>query len=211
MLTIHHLGNSRSERIVWLAEELGLAYKLVRHERDPQTMRSPPSLWAVSPMGKSPVIEDSGITVAESGAVVEYLLARHGGDRLRPDAQSMAFPAYLHWLHAAESTLMTPVLMRLLTGMAQVDSPFFQSFIDGELETLFKYMDTTLGAQPWIAGTEFTAADIMVSYPLFMAGMMAAPPGKPQTGVENYPNLSAYIERLRARPAYQRAIGKCGG
>jgi glutathione S-transferase len=207
MLTIHHLGNSRSERIVWLAEELAIPYTIVRHERDPQTMRSPASLWAVSPLGKSPVIEDDGATVIESGAIVEYLLQRYGKGRLQPAAGSADWINYLHWIHAAESTLMTPILFNLLSTMMQVNNPQMSGFVVSELQTLLKYAESQLSAHDYIAGNEFSAADIMVSYTLSLARMV------PVSGLslDDYPAIGAYLERIQARPAHQRAQQVCAG
>jgi glutathione S-transferase len=211
MVKIHHLVYSRSDRIVWLAEELGLTYELVKHNRDPQTFRSPPSLWAVSPMGKAPVIQDGETTVCESGAVVEYILDHYGQGKLRPKAGTPEYVQYLHWMHAAESTLMTPVLMDFLSKMTQVDAPLFKGFIDGEYKTLFDYLDKTVSKHAYIAGPDFTAADIMVSYPLRMADTTAIPmPGLASAApFAEHPQITAYVDRLRARPAFQRAEQKC--
>ncbi|HSB96775.1 MAG TPA: glutathione S-transferase family protein [Spongiibacteraceae bacterium] len=202
MLTIHHLGNSRSERIIWLAEELAIPYTLVRHDRDPQTMRSPASLWAVSPLGKAPVIQDDGVTVSESGAVIEYLLQRYGNGRLQPSVGSAEWVNYLHWMHAAESTLMTPILFNLLSTMMQVSSPQMGGFVASELETLCKYISGQLSAHEYIAGNEFTAADIMVSYTLSLARMVPVP----NFSLDAYPAIGAYLDRIQARPAFQRAL-----
>lgn len=211
MLKVHHLVYSRSDRIVWLAEELGLAYELVKHHRDPQTFRAPPSLWAVSPMGKAPVIQDGDVTVCESGAVVEYLLDHYGKGSLRPKADTPEYVQYLHWMHAAESTLMTPVMMDMLSKMTQVDAPLFKGFLDGEYKTLFDYLGKTVAKHACIAGPDFTAADIMVSYPLRMADNTAIPmPGLQSAApFAEHPGITEYLNRLRARPAFQRAEQKC--
>jgi glutathione S-transferase len=211
VLTVHHLVYSRSDRIVWLAEELGLTYELVKHHRDPQTFRAPPSLWAVSPMGKAPVIQDGAVTVNESGAVVEYLLDHYGQGKLCPKADTPEYVQYLHWMHAAESTLMTPVLMDLLSKMTQVEAPLFKGFLDGEYKTLFDYLGKTVEKHAYIAGPDFTAADIMVSYPLRMADNTAIPmPGLESAApFVEHPEITEYLNRLRARPAYQRAEQKC--
>lgn len=201
MLTIHHLENSRSDRIVWLAEELAIPYKMVKHARDPQTMRSPASLWAVSPLGKAPVIEDDGATIAESGAVIEYLLQRYGKGRLQPKAGSSEWINYLHWMHASESTLMTPILFNLLSKMMQVDAPQLEGFVVSELENLFKYLDNLLSKHAYIAGNEFTAADIMVAYTLMLGRMVPLP----SISINDYSHIAAYLDRILARPAYQRA------
>lgn len=209
MLTIHHLENSRSERIVWLVEELGISYTIIRHSRNPQTMRSPDSLWAVSPLGKAPVIVDDGKTIAESGAIIEYLLQRYGNGRLQPAPGSVEWIDYLHWMHAAESTLMTPILMNLLTTMMQADSPPLSSFIGGELETLFGYIDGILAKHDYIAGATFSAADIMTGYTLLLALRIPLPNTQATTSIGNYQAITSYLERLQSRPAYQRAQKLC--
>lgn len=209
MLTIHHLENSRSERVVWLAEELAIPYDIVRHARDPQTMRSPASLWAVSPLGKAPVIEDDGATIAESGAVIEYLLHRYANGRLQPEPGSAAWIDYLHWMHASESTLMTPILLNLLTTMMQANSPLLGGFIGSELETLFKHIDGALAQRDYIAGNDFSAADIMTGYTLLLALKIPLPNADATTTIGNYANIGRYLERLQARPAYQRMLQIC--
>jgi glutathione S-transferase len=201
MLTIHHLENSRSDRIVWLAEELDIPYTLVRHARDPQTMRSPASLWAVSPLGKAPVIQDGDATVAESGAIIEYLLQRYGKGRLQPSIGSAEWIDYLHWMHASESTLMTPILFNLLSTMMQVNSPLMGGFVASELQNLLKYLNNNLGKHEYIAGNEFSAADIMIAYTLGLAQMVPLP----DLTLSDYPAITSYLQRIQARPAYQRA------
>lgn len=203
MITIHHLGISRSERIIWLAEELGLEYQIVKHDRAAD-FRAPESLWAVHPMGKSPVIEYEGNKVFESGAIIEYLLERCDTAEapLKPDNSSQQYINYLQWMHASESTLMLPIMIKFLSGMVNLDHAPLNGFVDGELQTLFTYINDILGKHDYIAGDAFTGADIMVAYPLMMAdGMQASP-------LAEYPAISAYIARLRQRPAYQRAAEK---
>lgn len=204
MLTIHHLGLSRSDRIIWLAEELALDYQLVRHERDPETFRSPPSLWKISPMGKAPVIEDRGRIIPESGAIVEYLLDSYGRGRLRPPPDSEDYVDYLHWLHAAESTLMTPVLMNMIAGLSGVENPAYSSFVKGEFATVLGYMEKALADRDYIAGA-FSAADIMVAFPLMMldSPLIPGPAGGDVLGP--YANIQAYLLRLRDRPKWLKA------
>lgn len=209
MLKIHHLNMSRSERVVWLAEELGLRYELVHHPRDPQTFRSPPSLWAVSPQGKSPVIEDGDCIVCESGAVVEYLIERHGGGRLRPRSDAPEFPAYLHWMHAAESTLMLPILFDLLGGMLQVSSDRYTAFTNGEYQTTLRHLDNTLARHSYVAGHEFSGADIMVAYDLHLANGTSAPAFKTSAPLHQFEHITAYLQRIDARPAYRRMREIC--
>lgn len=209
MLTIHHLNMSRSERVVWLAEELGLKYELVHHQRDPQTFRSPPSLWEVSPQGKAPVIQDGAVTVTESGAVLEYVIERHGNGRLRPAVTSPEYPQYLHWMHAAEATLMVPILMDLLGGLLGVKSETFSGFLNGEYQTTLQHLDGVLSRQPYVAGSEFTGADIMVAYDLHLANGTCSPAFKTTAPIESFPNIVAYLQRVEARPAYQRMRKLC--
>ena len=206
MLKIHHLGMSRSDRSIWLAEELGLKYELVTHTRNPETFRSPQSLWDVSPMGKAPVIEDKGQTIPESGAIVEYLLDNYGEGRLRPERDTPAYIDYLHWMHAAESTLMTPIFINMLSVMTATNAPGLKGFCDGEFKTVFTYMDKLLGGRDYIAG-EFSGADIMVAFPLMMLeSPLFAPPGEEKgRAFIPYPAIQAYLGRLRARPAWSKA------
>lgn len=204
MLTIHHLGLSRSDRIIWLAEELSLDYKLVTHERNPETFRSPDSLWAVSPMGKAPVIEDAGMTIPESGAIVEYILDTYGDGRLRPAAGTQAYIDYLHWMHAAESTLMTPVMMNMIGGMSGVDNPIYIGFVKGEFDTVLGYMDKVLADRDYLAG-EFSAADIMVTFPLMMLSSPLIPGPAGGDVLHNYENIKAYLQRIHDRPKWQKA------
>lgn len=209
MLTIHHLNMSRSERIVWLAEELGLEYTLVHHRRNEATFRAPPSLWAVSPLGKAPVIVDDQYTVYESGAVVEYLIERHGAGRLKPRPDDDAFPKYLHWMHAAESTLMTPILLDLLGNMLQVNSPVYQGFVDSEYQITLRHLDATLARHDFVAGDDFTGADIMVAYDLHLANGTSSPLFKTSAPLQAYSHITAYLQRIESRPAYQRMRQLC--
>lgn len=208
MLKIHHLVLSRSDRIVWLAEELGLKYELARHIRRPENFRAPDSLWAVHPMGKAPVIEDDGQTIFESGAIVEYLIDRYGKGRLKPKAGTPEYMAYLHWMHAAESTLMVPVLTDVLMILTQTQSPGLKGFVDGEYATVFKYLDDTLAKTTFVAGNELTGADIMVAYSLLLGDGSAIPIMK-GAAPTNLPNIAAYLERVKARPAFQKAKELC--
>ncbi|MGQ0619794.1 MAG: glutathione S-transferase family protein [Panacagrimonas sp.] len=209
MLKIHHLVLSRSDRIVWLAEELGLQYELVRHERNPQTFRSPESLWKVSPMGKAPVIQDGENTITESGAIVDYVIDKYGNGRLRPAAGTAEFLAYQHWMHAAESTLMLPILMDLLCGMTQTDAPGLKGFIDGEYETLFTYLNKTLLKSEYVAGAQLTGADILVAYDLHLANGKAIPAMKGHAPIERFSAIGDYLARIEARPAFQKAVRLC--
>lgn len=209
MLTIHHLNTSRSERIVWLAEELGLQYELVHHQRDPVTFLSPPSLFAVSPLGKSPVVQDDGRTVFESGAVVEYLIERHGSGQLRPGPDTEEFIAYLHWMHAAESTLMVPILLDIYGAVLQVQSEGYNAFADREYRTTLGHLDQTLANSAYVAGDTFSGADVMVAYDLHLANGTSMPALKTRAPLEDYPDILAYLQRVESRPAYRRMRELC--
>ena len=217
MITVHHLNNSRSQRILWLMEELGLTYDIKRYERDKKTMRAPASLRAVHPLGKSPVITDGELTVAESGAIIEYLVDRHGNGRLIPAAGTPERLRYTYWLHFAEGTAMTPLLMKLVFNRVETGPmPFFvrpiakkisatvkTSFIEPEITQQLKYMEAEIASSGWFAGPAFSAADIQMSFPLEAA---AARGGLEQ----GHPKAMAFLERIHARPAYARALEKGG-
>jgi glutathione S-transferase len=213
MLKIHHLNQSRSERVVWLAEELGIDYELVKHQRDPQTFRSPPSLHALGPLGKAPVIEDNGKTIFESGAVIEYLVDHYGQGRLRPAAGTPEFLRYQYWMHCAESTLATPVAVDFITRiMGQVKNATIDGFVQGEYKAILSYLNEQLGAGGYVAGPQFTAADPMVAYPLWLIdGTILKESGFAQPSLlADYPNIVGYLARLKQRPAHLRALVKMG-
>ena len=217
MITVHHLNNSRSQRILWLMEELGLTYDIKRYERDKKTMRAPASLRAVHPLGKSPVITDGELTVAESGAIIEYLVDRYGNGRLIPAAGTPDRLRYTYWLHFAEGSAMTPLLMKLVFNRVVTGPmPFFvrpiakkisatvkTSFIEPEITQQLKYMEAEIAKTGWFAGPAFSAADIQMSFPL----EVAASRGGLNAG---YPKLMDFLQRIHARPAYQRALERGG-
>jgi len=213
MITVHHLENSRSQRVLWLLEELGLAYEVKRYARDPKTMLAPPELAAVHPLGKSPVITDGKVTVAESGAIVEYLLDTYGQGRLRPPAGTADGRLFTYWLHFAEGSAMPPLLMKLVFDKVRTAPvPFFikpvvkgiadkvtKSFIAPNLERQFDFMEAELAKRPWFAGAKFSAADIQMSFPLEAAAASA--------GLDkSRPRLMDWLKRIHARPAYKRAL-----
>ena len=213
MITVHHLENSRSQRVLWLLEELGLAYEVKRYARDPKTMLAPPELAAVHPLGKSPVITDGKVTVAESGAIVEYLLDTYGQARLRPPPGTAEGRQFTYWLHFAEGSAMPPLLMKLVFDKVRTAPvPFFikpvvkaiadkvtKSFIAPNLERQFDFMEAELAKRPWFAGAKFSAADIQMSFPIEAAAARA--------GLDaSRPRLMDWLERIHARPAYQRAL-----
>jgi glutathione S-transferase len=217
MIVVHHLNNSRSQRVLWLLEEFGLEYEVMRYERDRKTMLAPPSLRAVHPLGKSPVVTDGENTLAESGAIIEYVLARHGEGRLAPPPGSPERLRFTYWLHYAEGSAMPPLLLKLVFDRVQSGPmPFFirpvargiartvkSTFINPQLKTHLDYMEAELGRSPWFAGDDFTAADIQMSFPLEAAAARA--------GLDaSRPNLMRFLERIHARPAYGRALSRGG-
>jgi glutathione S-transferase len=204
MIEVHHLNNSRSQRILWLLEELGLDYEIVRYQRDPVTRFAPPAIKAVHPLGKSPVIRDGGLVVAESGAIVEYLVGKYGNGRLSPprDFNSSDYVAYLQWLHFAEGSAMLPLLLKLYVGRLKEAGAPLVPRIESELKNHFDYMSTSLGDRDYFVGNTFSAADIQLSFVLDAGGSRGP--------LKDYPNLVRLDERLRARPAHKRAIERGG-
>lgn len=215
MIRIHHLADSRSQRVLWLLEELGLGYDVVRYERDPTSYLAPAALRAIHPLGKSPVLEDGDVRVAETGAIAEYLLTTHGNGRLRPSAGTEEARRFTYWLHYAEGSAMTPLLLKLvftrlpggapglirplvkaIAGKAQI------GFVDPQLRTHVDYWEAELGRAPWFAGDAFTAADIMMSFPLETAASRA--------GAGDRPRIRDFLKRIHARPAYLRALERGG-
>ncbi len=217
MLTVHHLNNSRSQRILWLMEELGLEYEIKRYERDKTTMRAPASLRTVHPLGKSPVITEGDVTVAESGAIIEYLIERHGKGRLVPAVGTADRLRYTYWLHFAEGTAMPPLVMKLVFNRIETGPmPFFirpiakkisatvkNTFINPELAQQLNYVETEIAKTGWFAGPEFSAADVQMSFPLEAAASRG--------GLNaSHPRLMEFLKRIHARPAYQRALKRGG-
>ena len=217
MVVVHHLNNSRSQRVLWLLEELGVPYEVKRYERDAKTMLAPPALLAIHPLGKSPVIVDGTVTVAESGAVVEYLMDRYGAGRLIPAAGTPERLRYTYWLHYAEGSAMPPLLLKLVFDrVANAPAPWpisaiarriagtvQNSFIGPQLKRHLDYMEAELTAHPWFAGNEFTAADVQMSFPLEAA--------KSRAGLNaSRPRLWDFLERIHAREAYKRALERGG-
>jgi glutathione S-transferase len=217
MIIVHHLNASRSQRVLWLLEELGVDYEVKRYERDPTTMLAPASLRAVHPLGKSPVITDGDRTVAESGAIVEYLTERYGNGRLVPPPGTPARDRYTYWLHYAEGSAMPPLLLKLVFDRVETaPMPFFvrpiarqiagrakSSFIGPQIALHLDFMEKELGKSTWFAGNDFTAADVQMSFPLEAAASRGGLDG-------TRPKLVAFLQRIHARPAYQRALEKGG-
>lgn len=217
MLTVHHLNNSRSQRVLWLLEELGVPYEIKRYQRDPKTMLAPPELRAVHPLGKSPVITDDGQTIAESGAIIEYLIDKYGQGRFAPAPGTPERLRYTYWLHYAEGSVMPPLLLKLVAlRIAGAPMPFFakpiarkiadtlqSSFVDPQLKLHLGYIDKELSATGWFVGNDFTAADVQMSFPLEAATARGGMEGQ-------IPAIAAFLKRIHARPAYQRALERGG-
>jgi len=217
MITVHHLNHSRSHRVLWMLEELELLYELKRYERDPKTMLAPPELKAVHPLGKSPVITDGDLTLAESAAILEYLLERYANGRLMPAQGSGDYRRFRYWMHYAEGSAMPPLLLKLVFDRAASGPmPFFikpvaraiangahKAFIGPQLKTHLDYMEAELEKSPWFAGDSFSAADIQMSFPLEAA--------RSRAGLDqSRPRLLDFLERIQQRPAYQRAVERGG-
>ena len=199
MLTVHHLANSRSQRILWMLEELGAEYEAVRYERDTATMLAPPALRAIHPLGKSPVIVDDGLVVAESGAIVEYLAEQY--EALRPPGSAERRRA-TYWVHFAEGSAMTPLLLKLyLSRLGEAAAPLGPR-IEGQIAAMLSYVQDELADAPFLAGGALSIADIMMSYPLEAATARG--------GVGPYADVAAYLARLHTRPAYQAALARGG-
>ncbi|WP_419254329.1 glutathione S-transferase family protein [Caulobacter sp. ErkDOM-YI] len=215
MVIVHHLNNSRSQRVIWLLEELGVPYEVKRYERDAQTMLAPVELRAIHPLGKSPVITDSGKVIAETGAIIEYIIETYGQGRLIPAAGTAERLRYTYWLHYAEGSAMTPLLLKLvftalptrapalLRGLVKAVANGAQTgFIDPQLKAHVDYWDDELAKSAWFTGQDFTAADIMMSFPLEA--------GAARAGAASRPHVKAFLERIHARPAYREALKRGG-
>lgn len=217
MITVHHLNNSRSQRILWLLEELELPYEVIHYQRDPKTMLAPESLKRIHPLGKSPIVTVDDLTLAESGAIIETLNERYGNGRLAPKAGTDEALRYRYWLHYAEGSAMPPLLLKLaFDRVASAPVPFFikpitktiasranTSFISPQIMTHLNFMEQELSRSRWFAGDDFTGADIQMSFPIEAAHARA--------GLNaNMPRLMDYLQRIHSRPAYQRALQKGG-
>jgi glutathione S-transferase len=217
MITVHHLDHSRSHRVLWLLEELGLEYELRRYERDPETLRAPPALKAIHPLGKAPTVVDDGRVLAESGAVLETLLARHGGGRLAPAMGTPERERYTYWMHYAEGSAMPAMVLRLLfSRMPRQPMPalarpvvrvlaknVIDTFVQPQIDQHLDFMEGELARSTWFAGDEFTAADIQLSFPIETAAA-----GRVLDARRS--KLAAYLDRIHERPAYRRALERGG-
>ncbi|MFC5372287.1 glutathione S-transferase [Brevundimonas faecalis] len=217
MILVHHLNDSRSQRVLWLLEELGLAYEIKRYQRDPATLLAPPELKAVHPLGKSPVVDDGDVRVAETGAVVEHLLDAHDLDgRLRPARGTADGRKCTYWLHYAEGSAMPPLLLKLVFTQLPRRAPGFvrplvrsiaakaqSGFIDPQIKTHADWWEAELAATGWFAGPAFSAADVMMSFPLEAAASRAL-------DLSAYPNIARFLQTIHARPAWKRALERGG-
>ncbi|HEY0858349.1 MAG TPA: glutathione S-transferase [Albitalea sp.] len=216
MITVHHLNNSRSQRVLWLLEELGVPYEIKRYEREKSGL-APKSLQAVHPLGKSPVITDGATTLAESGAIIEYLVERHGGAKLAPPRDTPERLRYMYWMHFAEGSAMPPLVMKLVFDRIETSPmPFFAKpiargiaskvkamFVGPTIQRNLDFMESSLEDGPWFAGKAFSAADIQMSFPVEAAAGRAGLDGR-------RPRLMDFLKRIHARPAYQRALERGG-
>ncbi len=198
MIILHHLNDSRSQRILWLLEELDLPYEVRRYQRDAKTRLAPPELCAVNRLGKSPVIEDGGKTVIESGAIVDYLIRRHGNGRLQPDPSSDLYDAYQQWLHYAEGSAMLPLMLKLYVDrLGEAGAPLAPR-IDSEIANHLGYINGALAKGPWLLGDEITGADIQMSFVGEIAGQFGR--------LEAHPHIAAWVRRFQGRSAYRKAL-----
>ena len=217
MIVVHHLNNSRSQRVLWMLEELGVPYEIKKYQRDPKTMLAPPELQKVHPLGKSPVITDGGLVIAESGAILEYLVEKYGRGRFAPAAGTAERIPYTYWMHYAEGSLMSPLLMKLVFDQVEkAKMPFLVkpiakgiaakvkgSFVNPQIARHLDYLEGELKNREWFAGQSFTAADVQMSFPLEAAQARA--------GLNaSRPRLMDFIARIHARPAYKKALERGG-
>jgi len=203
MIVVHHLEDSRSLRVLWLLEELGLDYEVRHYKRDPVTRLGPPELRAIHPLGKSPIVVDGGEVIAETGAIVEYLVDRYGQGRLRPPPNTPERLRYAYWLHYAEGSAMPPLLTRLVAARLGDAAKPALPYISAQIKLHFDYVDSELARSPWFAGEELTGADIMMSFPIERAARLAE--------AAAWPRLRDFVDRIRSRPAHQRAAARGDG
>lgn len=202
MIIVHHLNNSRSQRILWALEEMGIDYEIRHYQRDAVTNLAPPELKAIHPLGKSPVIEDKGQIIAESSAILDYLARNYGQGKFAPKDDSPDFYRYQYWLHFAEGSVMTPLLLALYVGrLGEAGAPLHPR-IDSEIKNHFDYMEAELGKAPYFVGNDLTAGDFAMSFPVEIA--------KGRGMIQSYPHMAKYLAGIQARPAYQQALKKGG-
>ena len=202
MIVVHHLNESRSQRILWLLEELGAPYEIVRYQRNAQTRLAPPELEAIHPLGKSPVVEDGAVMIAESGAIVEYLCDAYGRGKVVLPTDAAERAAYIEWLHYAEGSAMLPLMLNMYVArLGEAGAPLHPR-IEGEIRNHLGYVEGALGGKMFLLGDGFSGADVMMSFVAEVARAF----GK----LKDYPNLDAYLDRLHARPAWKAALDKGG-
>lgn len=202
MITVHHLNDSRSQRILWLLEELELPYEIVRYQRDARTRLAPAELRAANPLGKSPVITDGGRTIIESGAIIDYVIRHYGKGRLQPDPASVEYDQYVQWLHYAEGSAMLPLMLQLyVSRLGEAGAPLAPR-IDSEAVNHLGYVDASLEGRSFLVGNGLTGADIQMSFVGELAGMLGRRAA--------FANIEAWLSRLHARPAYRAAVERGG-
>lgn len=202
MITVHHLNESRSQRILWLLEELGLPYEIKFYSRDATTRLAPPELKAVHPLGKSPVVTDGDMTVIESGAIIDYIIRRHAGGRMAPEAATPEYDHYLQWLHYAEGSAMLPLMLNMYVMRLGEGGASLHPRIESEIANHLSYVEQSLAGRDWLLGSEPTGADVQMSFIPEVAKAMGKLP--------SYPNMAAWIDRIHARPAWKRGLEKGG-
>ncbi|NVJ98038.1 MAG: glutathione S-transferase [Alphaproteobacteria bacterium] len=202
MIRVHHLNNSRSQRIIWLLEEMGLDYEIIHYSRDAETRLAPAALKEVHPLGKSPVIEDGDLKIAESGAIIDYLVRTYGNGEFGPAVDDPAYNTYVEWLHFAEGSAMLPLMLALYTSRLGEAAAPLAPRIMSEIANHLGFMEAALGDRPFFVGDGFTGADAQLLFVLEAANVRG--------GLAPYPNLQAFLERMQARPAYKNAIEKGG-
>jgi glutathione S-transferase len=207
MIKVHDLVHSRSSRIVWLLEELELPYEQIVYQREP-SMMAPPAMKEIHPLGKAPIIQDGDVTLAESGAIVEYILERHGKGRLRPAAMAPNYPQYLQWVHYAEGSLMPPMVFDLLIRATGTQAELLSQVVKGFAQQHLQHLNDVLADRPYLAGKEFTAADIMMEFSIDAASGVLLPGMERESWLTGFSNLQQYLDRVHARPAYQRTLKK---
>jgi glutathione S-transferase len=202
MITVHHLNNSRSQRVLWLLEELGLKYEIKHYQRDPKTRRAPATLRAVHPLGRAPVLTDGEKTIAETGAIIEYVIREHGKGRLIPKAGTEAYDSYIQFLHYAEGSVMLPQLLALYTSLLGEAASPIQPLINNEMKVHFDFIEYHLTRNPYFAGDDLTGADIQMVFPLESA--------KTHGRLKGYDACIDFVDRMQARPAYLAALKRGG-
>ncbi len=202
MLTVHHLNESRSQRILWLLEELGTPYELKTYQRDAQTRLAPPELKAINPLGKSPMITENGRTIIETGAIIDYVIRHHGGGRMQPDPKSADYDTYVQWLHYGEGSAMLPLMLHMYVGRLKEAGAPLHPRIQSEIANHLGFIDGYLAGKQFFVGNELTGADVQMSF--------VAEVARAQQSLPSYPNFSAWLDHMHERPAWKRGIEKGG-